>query len=307
MLLSRATIAAAFIIALAPYVEAAPRSPPSSVSANPFADRQRSKSDGDRDVGGDDQAGGDAREPAERAATNAAAAAAGSGAGAPAAAGDLDTEAAADDDDVSEGDDAPGASLRSLACLEGEGGADGDGARRGVQKRDFLKKRRLEISALGGFVAWDALSSTYGYGGGLSFFLAEDFGIEALVMRTPMQFRLEEAFTTFAAGERHFTPGAAWSGLAAMLWSPVHAKLRWSERRITHADLFLVAGAGRTLHDTIQGLTFQAGFGLKFYLARYFSLRFDARDLMAPQDVLGRSRLTHNLVLLFGLSGWFPG
>lgn len=298
MLLSRATIVGAFIIALAPYAEASPRSTPGSMSDNPFDDRGDTRSSPSSSASPANQNGRntdtDARDFPNRAAAGGAAARA-------------EEEAAASGDELGEGDEAPGASLRSLACLEGEGGADGDGARRGVQKRDFLKKRRFEISALGGFVAWDALSSTYGYGAGLSYYVTEDFGLEALVMRTPMQFRLEDSFSTFAAGERHFTPGSAWSGLAAMLWSPIHAKLRWSERRISHADLFVVTGAGRTLHDTVQGLTFQVGFGIKLYLGRFFSLRFDARDLVAPQEVLGRSRLTHNLVLLLGLSAWLPG
>jgi outer membrane beta-barrel protein len=99
----------------------------------------------------------------------------------------------------------------------------------------------------------------------------------------------------------------AWNLLGAMTWSPIHAKLRWSERHITHADLLLVAGGGRTLNDTAQGLTFQAGLGVKLYLARFVSLRIDVRDLIIPEEVLGRSRVTHNVVTMFGLCGWVPG
>jgi outer membrane beta-barrel protein len=197
-------------------------------------------------------------------------------------------------------------SLRALACLEGEGGEESDGSRRGVQKKDFLKKRRAELSALAGFWASDTLSSSHGFGGAAAFFLSEDFGVELLVARRRIAFRLEDSFNAFD-GERHFLPGTAWDVLGAMLWSPVHAKLRWSEKRITHADLLVVAGAGQTVHDSVQGLTFQAGLGLKLYLARFFSIRFDVRDLIVPQDVLGRPRVTHNIAVLFGLAGWVPG
>ena len=68
-------------------------------------------------------------------------------------------------------EDETGTSLRALSCLEGEGGNDNDGARRGVQKRDFMKRRRVEIAALGGYYASDALSSTYVYGGRFRFSL----------------------------------------------------------------------------------------------------------------------------------------
>lgn len=217
-----------------------------------------------------------------------------------------DADRSGDADGEGESESGPGTSLRALSCLEGEGGNEQDGARRGVQKRDFLKKWRFELSALGGYYASDALSSTYLYGGALSFFLSEDFGIEAMVVRNPVRFRLEEAFNSFDR-ERHFQSGTAWNFLGAMLWSPIHAKLRWSERNITHADLLIIAGGGQTAHDTVQGLTFQVGAGLKLYLSRFVSLRFDVRDLMVPQEVLGRGRTTHNLVTMLGFCLWLPG
>lgn len=221
--------------------------------------------------------------------------------------GSGEQQAGQDDEGNGESEDeAPGAPLRALSCLEGEGGNEQDGARRGVQKRDFLKKHRFELSAVGGAYASDALSSTYVYGGAVSFFPSEDFGIEAMVLRNPVSYRLQDPI--IAAGLLHsFQSGVAWNGLAAMLWSPVHAKLRFSPRHITHADLLLVAGAGRTLSDAAQGLTFQAGLGLKLYLARFVSLRIDVRDLIIPQDVLGHGQNTHNIITMFGLCGWVPG
>lgn len=215
-------------------------------------------------------------------------------------------EGTAGDDGQGGEDEVPGAPLRALSCLEGEGGNEQDGARRGVQKKDFLKKRRAELSIVGGYLSSDALSSTYTYGGAVSFFPSEDFGLELLVTRNPVSFRLEEPFNSFD-GERHFQRGTAWNVLGGMVWSPIHAKLRWSDRHITHADILLTAGAGQTLHDSVQGLTFQAGVGLKVYLARFFSVRLDVRDLMVPQEVLGRGRATHNLVTMFGLCAWVPG
>ena len=222
---------------------------------------------------------------------------------------DGDSDRDGDDQGPGEGeaeDEAPGAPLRALSCLEGEGGNDQDGARRGVQKRDFLKKHRFEIAALGGAYASDALSSTYVYGGALSYFFSEDFGLEAMVLRNPVSYRLQDPI--IAAGLLHsFQSSTAWNGLGAMVWSPVHAKLRFSSRHITHADLLLVAGAGRTLTAAAQGVTFQAGLGLKLYLTRFISLRIDVRDLIIPQDVLGHSQNTHNIITTFGLCGWVPG
>ena len=195
----------------------------------------------------------------------------------------------------------PEPSPTRISCLED---ASEEGyQRKGVQKRDFLKRHRVELAALGGFYASDAMSSTYTFGGALAFYPSEDFGIEGLVTYMPVQFRLELPFTSFDQ-RRRFQPGHALQALGGLLFSPVHAKFKATETAIVHGDLFLTAGAGRTFHDSVQGLSWQAGAGFKLYFNKYLAFRFDARDVMLPQEILGRARLTHNLTLLGGLSFW---
>jgi outer membrane beta-barrel protein len=205
------------------------------------------------------------------------------------------------ENDAGESDEEPESALHGLACLEGD--ATG-GRRKGVQRRDFLKRHRFELSGLGGFYAADALSSTYSYGGALSFYPSEDFGLEALITRTPMQFRLEEAFTSFDQ-QTHFQPSIAWQGMLSLLWSPIHAKFKFSETRIIHSDIFAIAGAGRTFDPSVLGLTWEVGGGLKLYFNRFFAFRLDLRDFLLPQEVLGRGRITNNVNVLAGFSLWF--
>ena len=199
-----------------------------------------------------------------------------------------------------EGEEAPESALHALTCLEGDSVG---GRRKGVQRRDFLKRHRFEISGLGGFYASDALSSTYSYGGALSYYPSEDFGLELLVTRSPVQFRLEQPFSSFDQ-EHHFQPSAAFQGMLALLWSPIHAKLKFTESTIIHGDIFAVAGAGRTFHESVQGLTWEAGAGMKLYLWRFVSFRLDVRDFLLPQEVLGRGRITNNVTVLGGFSAW---
>jgi len=198
-------------------------------------------------------------------------------------------------------DEGPGSeSLHALTCLDGD--ATG-GRRKGVQRRDFLKRHRFELSGVGGFYASDALSSTYSYGGALSFYPSEDFGLELLVTRSPVQFRLEEPFNAFTRQE-HFVPTDAWQAIASLSWSPIHAKFKFTEQTIIHGDVFAVAGAGRTFHDSVMGLTWEAGAGLKLYLTNRLAFRFDVRDFLLPQEVLGRGRITNNVTVLGGISLW---
>lgn len=220
----------------------------------------------------------------------------------PAAAGGSSSAESDNEGEGESGDEEESAesALHGLACLEGD--ATG-GKRKGVQRRDFLKKHRFELSGLGGFYASDALSSTYSYGGALAFYPAEDFGLELLVTRTPMQFRLEEAFTAFDQ-QTHFQQSVAWQGIFSLLWSPIHAKFKFTENTIIHGDLFAVAGAGRTADPTVLGLTWEAGGGAKLYFNKYFAFRLDLRDFLLPQEVLGRGRITNNVTILAGLSLW---
>jgi outer membrane beta-barrel protein len=218
--------------------------------------------------------------------------------------GDESAESGDEAEGEGQGEDEPQSALHALTCLEGDG--TGGGRRKGVQRRDFLKRHRFELSGLGGFYASDVLSSTYSYGGALAFYPSEDFGVEVLVTRSPVKFRLEEPFNSFDQ-ERHFAPGIAWQGIVSALWSPIHAKLKFSEETIIHADIFAVLGTGRTFHESVLGLTWEAGLGLKLYLARFVTLRFDVRDFLLPQEVLGRGRVTNNVTVLGGLSVWLPG
>jgi outer membrane beta-barrel protein len=212
-------------------------------------------------------------------------------------------EAVSSEPDAAEGkdeDEDDESGLHALACLEGD--ATG-GRRKGVQRRDFLKRHKFEVAGLGGFYASDALSSTYSYGGAVAFYPSEDFGLEVLVTRSLVKFRLEEPFNAFD-NQLRFQPGVAWQGILSLLWSPIHAKFKFSEATIIHGDIFAIAGAGRTFHDSVLGLTWEAGAGLKLYFSRFVSFRLDVRDFLLPQEVLGRGRTTNNITILAGFSLW---
>lgn len=187
-----------------------------------------------------------------------------------------------------------------VSCLDD---ADEGYRRKGVQKRDFLKRHRFELTALGGLYASDVMSSSYEAGGSLAFFPSEDLGVEALVTYAPVSFKLEDPFTAFDRRQR-VPSGRAVQAMAGLRFSPVHAKLKLNEETIVHADLFFVAGAGRTFHDSVQGWSGEVGLGASFYLTRLLSLRLDLRDFVLPQEVLGRARVSHNLAILGGLSLW---
>jgi outer membrane beta-barrel protein len=284
-LLRAATVACALIIGLANGTRASAAPPPGSSKPpeNPFGDSAKQAAGDDAEKAAPDEAAADEAEPMSRLPESGTA--------------EGTEEGAAEGEDNGE---EPESALHGLACLEGD---TAGGRRKGVQRRDFLKRHRFELSGVGGFYASDALSSTYSYGGALAFYPSEDFGIEALVTRSPVRFRLEEPFSAFDS-QQHFAPSVAWQGIASLLWSPIHAKFKFTDATIIHGDLFAVAGAGRTFHDSVLGLTYEIGAGMKLYLWRYVAFRLDVRDFMLPQEVLGRGRTTNNVTVLAGVSAW---
>jgi outer membrane beta-barrel protein len=191
-------------------------------------------------------------------------------------------------------------------CLDPEAELGAAGRRKGVQKRDFLKRLRFELSAYGGFFASDLLSTSYNYGGSLAFYPGEDFGFEASLLVTNFDLAIERPLTQFFAGQV-FKPSLAYVVVGNFLWSPIHLKVRVSEKAIAHGDLFFALGAGDTINDTVQGITFDVGIGLKIYANRWLGVRFDIRDYLMIQEAVAIQRVTNNLVGLLGLSLFLPG
>jgi outer membrane beta-barrel protein len=199
-----------------------------------------------------------------------------------------------------------GSAKAEEACLDDNAPLGEYGARKGVQKRDFLKKLRLEATIWGGFWASDLLSTSYDYGGALAFYPVEDWGIEASLLVTPFSLAVEKPLTQFFAGHV-FNSSLAFVVMANVLWSPIHMKIRATERGIVHGDLFFVLGAGDTINSTVQGATFDVGIGLKLYPNKWFAVRFDLRDYIMIQEAVGVQRVTNNLIGTFGLSLFIPG
>ncbi|MCG5055025.1 MAG: outer membrane beta-barrel domain-containing protein [Myxococcales bacterium] len=197
----------------------------------------------------------------------------------------------------------PGDQALRIPCLE-DLSADG-ASRKGVQVRPFLKDKRFEVTALGGLHASDVLSSTYTFGGAVGFYPSEDLGLELLVTHAPVRYQLEEPFSAFDR-ERRFEPGRANQAILSLLFVPMQAKFRFGEDTIVPADVFVVAGAGRTFHDSVLGVTWAAGLGARLFLGDLVALRLEVRDFVTPQEVLGSARIANNVALTFGVGVWLP-
>lgn len=179
-------------------------------------------------------------------------------------------------------------------------------AYRGVEERLFQKAGRHELSVMGGLYAADLLSSSYIFSGAYTFHVTEALGLEASFGYA----RADSEIVRIIERDRGITllreaaPVLLYQG--HLLWSIAYGKMRWFGSGISRFDLYLALGGGVTDNQTARGLTFSGGLGLKFYLGDWFAVRFDVRDQVLEQDVLGESTLVQNLVATLGFSVFIP-
>lgn len=173
-----------------------------------------------------------------------------------------------------------------------------------MQKKNFLKRGRLQLVARGGLMAGDLLSSSYAYGGALALWVTEDLGFEASFDVTPIALDLDRPVSEFFGDDR-FEGGRGYLILGGLLWAPIHAKLKMGGS-IVHADLVVAAGAGRLLHDAVQGISWDAGMTLELFTTKHVTFRFELRDLIAVQEAVAETRITNNLMATGGIAFWLP-
>jgi outer membrane beta-barrel protein len=175
---------------------------------------------------------------------------------------------------------------------------------RGVQKKNFLKNKKIVIVGHGGLYAGDMTSSNWIAGGSLGYFFTEDFGLNAEFDMTPLTLDLDAPLNKFF-GDNRFQPGMAYLAIANAMWSPIHAKMKMGGG-IVHADIMFFLGGGRLVHDAVQGLSFDAGTALDLFVTRALTIRFDVRDLTAVEEIAGETRFTNNIIATAGLALWIP-
>jgi len=175
---------------------------------------------------------------------------------------------------------------------------------RGVQKKNFLKRHKINLVAHGGLYGGDLTSSNWIAGGSLGYFFTEDFGIAGEFDMTPLTLDLDQPLNQFF-GDNRFQPGMAYVALGNLFWSPIHAKMKMGGG-IVHADIMLFAGGGRMIHDAVQGLSFDAGAAIDFFVSKVMTIRIDTRDLMAVEEIAAETRYTNNIIATAGIAFWIP-
>lgn len=179
---------------------------------------------------------------------------------------------------------------------------------RGVQDRLFTKAFRHELSFMGGYYAADLYSSNWVAGGAYTFHFSEDLGLEASVeftrFRSVITDAYERRYPQIQIEDRTDKPGRLYFG--HLIWSFAYGKLRWMGGGISRFDFNLALGAGVTDDSTARGLTGSAGLGAKLYFGKWFALRWDVRDHLLREALVGEEHLVNDVVVTLGFSVFLP-
>ena len=177
---------------------------------------------------------------------------------------------------------------------------------RGVRERIFQKALRHEVSIMGGVYAADLLSASYLLQAAYTFHVTEDLGLEASFAYT----RADSELVRFIENDRGISlvriDAPVYVYQAHLVWTLAYGKLRWFGDGISRFDFNLAIGGGLTDNQTSRGLMFSAGLGIKFFFDQWFSIRFDIRDQVLQQELLGESTIVNNLTATLGLSVFIP-
>ncbi|MGE0785097.1 MAG: outer membrane beta-barrel domain-containing protein [Sandaracinaceae bacterium] len=177
---------------------------------------------------------------------------------------------------------------------------------RGVRERLFQKALRHELSIMGGVYAADLLSASYLVQGAYTFHVTEDLALEASFAYSQQSSELVRIIEEDRGITLINIDAPVYVYQAHLLWTLAYGKLRWFGDGIGRFDFNLAIGGGLTDNTTSRGLTLSAGLGIKFFFDQWFSIRFDIRDQVLQQELLGESTIVNNLTATLGLSVFIP-
>jgi outer membrane beta-barrel protein len=199
-----------------------------------------------------------------------------------------------------------------------------------IQKKDFLKLGRFEVTPNVAFVTNDPFLNRYIIGSGFGYHVTEIFAVEANLGFSP---DLGEAdwkpLTKQLVENNKVSPDLSplsYFGNATFSFSPIYGKVAVSGKRIVHFDIFGAFGMGvvRTAENLVnlqnqedpqaQATQYQIhpttnfGGGARVVFGESLAVRLEGRSLVYIETVNSTTlEMKNNFILQGGVSFFFPG
>jgi len=202
-----------------------------------------------------------------------------------------------------------------------------------VQRKPFLKSGRLELQPLAGVTINDNLIRHYGFGGDLTYFLTDVFGVGVQGMYFLKELTARESLIGQQYSRSAGLNKYLWQASLNFTYVPVYGKFALFGGSIMHWDVFASGGIGVTQTEIIPrrsdaeafqhlAITPNFGIGTRLYLWDWLAFNFAIRDYILPDkfEPLNRGRdqsidevkanaegkLIQNVMIYAGLGFYLP-
>lgn len=202
----------------------------------------------------------------------------------------------------------------------------------------FLKRGRVEVSPSVNLSLRDAFFVKYVFGGTLTWFPTETFGIglrggySMPVIAGSAQICTFEETGSTAVGcapptwerlDGHAPGQIRMLGGVDLQWAPIYGKISLLAEQFLHFDLYAIGGVSAVQYagpnpggeGSLDALTFggNVGGGMRFFLNKWIAVRTELRDLIYVEQLATRDRagnpqsdLRHQLLFEVGVSFFIP-
>lgn len=171
-----------------------------------------------------------------------------------------------------------------------------------------ISARDIEFGVFAGMLNIESFGSNPVYGGRLAYHVTEDIFIEGTYAKSTVS---DAAFRTLGIGI--FTTNSPSENTVDLTYYNLSVgvnlfpgELFIGRGRAMTSALYLVGGIGNTSFDRIDNITYNIGIGVRIVPLDWLSLRIEMRDHLFASDLLANeNKMTNNIELTFGLSGFF--
>jgi outer membrane beta-barrel protein len=147
-----------------------------------------------------------------------------------------------------------------------------------IQQRKFRLAHELSFAAM--FEPADAFSKGLAGEGAYAVHFSDSFAWEVVRAGYLTRFNTDlkdQLLREFGAEPTKFE-SLQYYGSTSLIWSPYYGKLARDNASITHIELFGIVGAAAGKFTSSYAAGPELGVGMRFFLTRRLSLRFEARD-----------------------------
>ncbi|TNF86183.1 MAG: outer membrane beta-barrel domain-containing protein [Gammaproteobacteria bacterium] len=177
-----------------------------------------------------------------------------------------------------------------------------------VERRDIgeanIDTSDFELGAYIGYMSVEDFGSNVVYGARLNYHITEHFFAQANYGQTDTDKtsfeELSGGANLLSDGDRTFTYYNALLGIN-LLPGESFIGSSWA----FNSALYLVGGVGNVDFGGDDYFAVTLGAGYRILPVDFISINFDVRDHMFDSDILGDSKVTHNIEFLFGLNFFF--